>query len=225
MGRLVAAVHAPGSRPHLLRPGGVLADTIVLKARVSCARGMLTLDLWHDNSTRLSSTPPVSRHATMPLCALTSKARPSLFLGLLPDASGLSKGHFVNSSGKPHWRLPCLRTDRRPTPASLWMPANLARRAGNEKPIAHVESLLLSQGRRSRRSETQCGRMGACLKNSMAGLPSTRGGVATVLCTVLAPPVSDRLGKYFKYRRVNMELCGIVLITSMFYAANQSDIA
>ena len=132
MGGLVAAVHAPGSCPHLLRPGGVLADNIVLEGRVSCALGVLTLGLWHDNSTRLSSTPPVSRHATMPLCALTSKARPSLFLGLLPDASGLSKGHFVNSSGKPHWRLPCLRTDRRPD-ARFAMDASKPRAARRQR--------------------------------------------------------------------------------------------
>ena len=204
MGGFVAAVHAPGSCPHLLRPGGVLADNIVLDARVSCALGVLTLGLWHDNSTRLSSTPPVSRHATIPLCALASKARPSLSLGLLPDASGLSKGHFVNSSGKPHWRLPCLRTDRRPTPASLWMPANLARCAGREKPIAHDKSLLLLPRGRIRRGKAKGSGGGTNLNYSVAAGLSTQGRAAAVVCAVVGAAVSDLPGEYFKYRRVNM---------------------
>lgn len=93
-----------------------------------------------------------------------------------------------------------------PTPTYLGMPANLARRAGREKPIAHDKSLLLCQGWRGK---ARCGQTGAYLKNSVARVPSMPAGAATMLCAIVALAAFDRPNKYFKYCRVNIHFDGL----------------
>ena len=68
------------------------------------------------------------------------------------------------------------------TPASLWVPANLARRPGQAKPIAHDKNFLLGRGARGRRGKARRARKATNLKKNRLSMLAS---VKIVLCAVL----------------------------------------